>query len=56
MYLLRLRVLIHLPCEVCNKLKTECHHDDYSKPKEVRHLCRKHHVEWHKEHGEGLNG
>lgn len=37
------------PCEVCNEPKTEMHHDDYSKPLEVRHLCLKHHKELHRE-------
>jgi len=33
------------PCEVCGDPKSEAHHDDYSKPLEVRWLCRKHHAE-----------
>lgn len=36
-------------CEKCGEKKTEAHHDDYSKPKDVRWLCRKHHLQWHKE-------
>lgn len=39
--------LVRLPCEKCGEPKTEAHHDDYSKPLEVRWLCRKHHVEIH---------
>ena len=34
-----------LPCEVCSKEKSEAHHPDYSKPLEVRWLCKKHHKE-----------
>lgn len=40
------------PCEVCGKEKAHAHHDDYSRPLDVRWLCSKHHREWHKEHGE----
>lgn len=36
------------PCEVCGSGKSQMHHDDYNKPKEVRWFCRKHHLEWHK--------
>lgn len=35
------------PCEVCGE-KAEKHHPDYTKPKEVVWLCRKHHMELHK--------
>lgn len=36
-------------CEVCGA-KAEMHHDDYSKPLQVRWLCRDHHLEHHAEH------
>lgn len=36
-------------CEVCG-VAAEAHHDDYSKPLEVRWLCFRHHREWHKTH------
>lgn len=39
--------LIRCPCEVCGAPKVDAHHDDYSKPLEVRWLCRPHHVEHH---------
>jgi ribosomal protein S27AE len=35
------------PCEVCGAKKVQAHHDDYSKPLEVRWLCRVHHLELH---------
>lgn len=35
------------PCEVCGAKKTDAHHDDYSKPLDVRWLCRKHHLRSH---------
>ena len=35
------------PCEVCGDNNVHAHHEDYSKPREVVWLCRKHHVERH---------
>lgn len=38
--------LIRQGCEVCGE-KGQAHHDDYSKPLEVRWLCPKHHAALH---------
>lgn len=35
------------PCETCGSTPTHAHHDDYSKPLDVRWLCHNHHVEHH---------
>lgn len=52
---IRDKKLFKEPCEVCNNMKTEAHHDDYAKPLNVRWLCSSHHKLWHVENGEGLN-
>ena len=39
--------LTRQPCEVCGA-KAQAHHDDYSKPLDVRWLCTTHHAEWHR--------
>lgn len=37
-------------CEICGGVKKlEAHHDDYTKPLDVRWLCEDHHKEWHRE-------
>jgi hypothetical protein len=36
-----------LPCQVCGSLESQAHHDDYSKPLDVKWLCRDHHLELH---------
>jgi hypothetical protein len=41
-------ILIPQSCEICHGTdNVQAHHDDYSKPLEVRWLCKKHHHEWH---------
>jgi ribosomal protein S27AE len=47
--------LDRLPCEVCGAGKVDAHHDDYSKPLEIRWLCRSHHKAHHYQFGPGLN-
>lgn len=34
-------------CEVCGRINANAHHEDYSKPLEVRWLCGDHHIERH---------
>lgn len=44
-------VITRGPCEVCGDASdVEAHHDDYSKPLEVRWLCTKHHGEQHRKY------
>lgn len=44
-------------CELCSSnFHIEAHHDDYSKPLDVRWLCSACHKQWHAKNGEGLNG
>ncbi len=47
-YALRTGRLKRMPCEVCGETKAQAHHDDYSKPLDVRWLCQKHHLQHHK--------
>lgn len=41
--------LIPKPCERCGTLKTQGHHEDYSKPLEVLWLCTRCHADRHME-------
>lgn len=53
---MRMGNLAKEPCEVCgSETKVHAHHDDYSKPLNVRWLCPVHHSQWHAENGEALN-
>ena len=44
-------------CSICNKTpkKLNGHHDDYAYPLDVRWMCTKCHLSWHRENGPGLN-
>lgn len=47
---LRRGKLTRKPCEVCgSEDRLNAHHDDYSKPLDIRWLCRLHHVQLHRE-------
>ena len=35
------------PCEACGSTDVQAHHDDYSRPLDVRWLCTKHHASEH---------
>lgn len=39
--------LVRKPCEVCGAAKAEAHHDDYTRPLEIRWMCRVHHMMHH---------
>lgn len=44
------------PCEECgSKEYIHAHHDDYSKPLNIRWLCAAHHRQWHTANGEAAN-
>lgn len=43
-------------CQVCGSEHVQGHHTDYNLPTEVMWLCSEHHMMWHSEYGEGLNG
>lgn len=49
-------LLTEQPCEGCGGEEVEIHHDDYSKPLQVRWMCRKCHLAHHREHGPGRVG
>ena len=39
--------ILKQPCVICGEEKAQAHHDDYSKPLDVRWLCSEHHNEYH---------
>ena len=47
-YALKAGTLLRKPCEKCGE-KAQAHHDDYTKPLEVRWLCVRHHNDHHNE-------
>lgn len=47
-YAIRRGLITKTPCEICGALEVEAHHSDYTKPLEVIFLCKKHHMERHK--------
>ena len=46
-YALKTGALKRGDCEVCGKPEGQAHHDDYSKPLDVRWFCTKHHGQAH---------
>lgn len=44
---IRKGALLRQPCAMCGRLDAEAHHDDYSKPLEVRWLCAPRHRSHH---------
>lgn len=48
MFAIRSGKLIRLPCLICGNKKSEAHHTDYTKPLDVVFLCRRHHIDVHK--------
>ena len=45
--LIRRGHLVRQPCEVCGTLPVQPHHEDYTQPRQVRWLCRTHHLAEH---------
>ncbi len=47
-YAVKAGKIIRKNCEKCGSIKSQAHHDDYTKPLEVRWLCSIHHAEFHR--------
>jgi ribosomal protein S27AE len=41
--------IVRQACERCGEIKTQAHHDDYTKQLDVRWLCDPHHKDRHRE-------
>jgi hypothetical protein len=54
--LLREGKLIRQPCEICGNLNTVAHHDNYTRPDEIRWFCQKDHMAHHRSLGWGTSG
>ena len=52
-------VIVPQPCEVCGSSRAVAHHDDYTKPYDIRWLCITHHRLHHlfiRKYNDYLNG
>jgi len=49
-YAVKTGKLIKLPCEICGAMPVLAHHEDYSKPLEVKWYCALHHARDHSEY------
>lgn len=47
---IKLGLVTKKPCEVCGLNNVHAHHDDYTRPLNIRWLCPVHHKEWHMTH------
>lgn len=41
-------LLLKEPCQICGDPNSQMHHDDYNHPLDVKWLCRKHHIRYHR--------
>lgn len=47
-YAIKIGKISRMSCEICGKENAFAHHDDYSKPMDIRWLCNFHHSEHHR--------